>query len=177
MVARPEAILAAQSGGLLHGLRRYWFLGLFSSSRDRRLSRLLARGAWMVWELVVLGTAVVYGLWCVRTSGRSRSNRTSPRTVSRVRWLPAFGTALQTAIVHFQCQNRVPQRAAPRHPRVLLGIGFALTIIGSSFRAGSRLRRPRRQRVAGDERASARLEHRDDGVRGVGREARIRDAP
>ena len=76
-----------------------------------------------------------------------------------------------------QRQDVVPQRTAPRHPRVLLGDRFRPRhhLPEESARPAARGSLGR-QRVARDQRAAAGLEHRDDGVRGAGRPARIRDA-
>ena len=100
-MVRPETILAAQQGGLLASRPSYWFLGLFQDLSGSSALAPLARRVWLGLGLILLGTVSAYALSYIRTLRQIAEQPDISPAVTRVRWLPSFGTAPQTAIVHF----------------------------------------------------------------------------
>lgn len=139
IVVRPETILAAQQGGVLASSPSYWFLGLFQELSGSPALVPLARSAWIGLGLTLLGAVSAYALSYIRTLRQIAKQPDITLAVTRVKWLPSFGTALQTAIVHFGVRTLV--RSAQH--RVILaffwGIGFALTIIALKLPRGQQL--------------------------------------
>jgi hypothetical protein len=129
MAVRPGAILAAQQRGILASSPSYWFLGLFQQLDGSSALAPLARRAWLGLALAVLGTAIAYGLSYVRTLRRIAEEPDATPGVPRLRWLPAFGDSVQTAVVQFSIRTLC--RSAQH--RVILafywGMGFAFTLV------------------------------------------------
>ena len=142
MAVRPGTILAAHQRGLLASSPSYWFLGLFQDLSGSPALAPLAHRAWVGLGAVVLGTGTAYALSHLRTLRRIAEEPDIALAVARVRWLPTFGDAQQTAVVQFSVRTLF--RSAPH--RVILafywGMGFALAIIF--------LKTPRGQQLAGD---------------------------
>jgi hypothetical protein len=129
MVVRPGVILAAQQQSMLASSPSYWFLGLFQELSGSPALAPFARRAWVGLGLAVFGTVIPYALSYLRTLRRIAEQPDLTPAVARVRWLPAFGDARQTAVVQFSVRTLL--RSAPH--RVILafywGMGFALAII------------------------------------------------
>jgi hypothetical protein len=146
-VVRPDAILAAQEGGMLSSSPSYWFLGLFQELSGSSALAPLALRAWVGLGLAVFGTAVASALSYFRTLRRIAEQPDITPSVTRGRWLPAFGDAPQTALVQFSVRTLF--RSAPH--RVILAfywsLGFALAMIF--------LKTPRAQALAEDSIARA----------------------
>ena len=128
-VVRPGAILTAQQGGVLSSSPSYWFLGLFQELNGSSALAPLADRAWAGLGLAVLGTAIAYALSYFRTLRRIAEQPDITPSVTRGRWLPAFGDGPQTALVQFSLRTLF--RSAPH--RVILafywGLGFAVAMI------------------------------------------------
>ena len=128
ILATVGALLRANGNGLLSWSPSYWFLGLFQELNGSPAMAGLARRAWIGLAIAVCVTAAAYALSYFRTL---RKIVEEPDILSRgrtVSWLPRFGNALQTAIVHFSIRSLIRSR---QHRMILafyLGIGFALTI-------------------------------------------------
>jgi CubicO group peptidase (beta-lactamase class C family) len=126
---RPATILAAQQGSTLSSSPSYWFLGLFQELSGSTALAPLAGRAWAGLGLAVLGTALAYGLSYFRTIRRIAEQPDVTPSVTRMRWLPAFGHGPQTALVHFSVRTLF--RSAPH--RVILafywGLGLAVAMI------------------------------------------------
>ena len=139
IVVRPESILAAQHGGVLGSSPSYWFLGLFQALSGSSALAPLARNAWIGLGLSLLGTVTAYGLSYIRTIRQIAEQPDITPSVSRLRWLPSFGTGPRAAIVRFGVRTLL--RSAQH--RVILaffwGIGFALTIIALKLPRGQQL--------------------------------------
>lgn len=137
---RPGALLNAQEGGILSSSPSYWFLGLFQELSGSSALAPLAGRAWAGLALAVLGTALAYGLSYFRTLRRIAEQPDITPSVTRMRWLPAFGDAPQTALVQFSVRTLL--RSAPH--RVILafywGLGFAVAMLV--------LKTPRAQQLA-----------------------------
>ena len=107
----------------------YWFLGLFQELNGSSALAPLADRAWAGLGLAVLGTAIAYALSYFRTLRRIAEQPDITPSVTRGRWLPAFGDGPQTALVQFSVRTLF--RSAPH--RVILafywGLGFALAMI------------------------------------------------
>jgi CubicO group peptidase (beta-lactamase class C family) len=129
LVVRPGAILTAQQGGMWSSSPSYWFLGLFQQLSGSSIIAPLAHRAWVGLGLAVLGTGVTYALSYFRTLRLIAEQPDLTPSVSRARWLPAFGDGPQTAVVQFSVRTLL--RSAPH--RVILafywGLGFAVTML------------------------------------------------
>ena len=129
LAVRPRTLLDAQHGGILASSPSYWFLGLFQALNGSPALAPLASRAWAGLGLAVLGIAVAYGMSYVRTLRQIAEQPEITPSLSRVRWLPPFGSAPQTALVQFSIRTLF--RSAPH--RVILafywGLGFAVAMI------------------------------------------------
>lgn len=129
MRVSPVALLAAQRGGVFAASPSYWFLGLFQMLSGSAGLAPLARSAVAALGVSLAGTAIAYGLSYVRTLRRLAEEPDITPGVTRLRWLPRFGSAFSTAIVQFSLRTLF---RSSQH-RVLLafywGIGFALTVL------------------------------------------------
>jgi len=128
MRVEPDTTLAI-SRGWLWWSPSYWFLGLFQELSGSTALAPLARRAWAGLGLAVLGTVAAYSWSYFRTLQRIAEEPDLAPAISRVRWLPAFGNALQTSVVQFSIRTLL---RSTRH-RVILafywGMGFALAIV------------------------------------------------
>jgi CubicO group peptidase (beta-lactamase class C family) len=128
MLAMPSTLIAAQNHGLLAWSPSYWFLGLFQELNGSPALAPLARRAWIGLAVAGCGTAVAYALSYFRTLRKIVEEPDIVPGGGGARWLPRFGTSLQTAIVQFSIRTLLRSR---RHRVILafyLGIGFAITI-------------------------------------------------
>jgi CubicO group peptidase (beta-lactamase class C family) len=129
MLIRPEVILAAQNGGLPVSSPSLWFLGLFQALSGSPALAPLSHDAWLGLGLAVFGMAIAYALSYTRALRQFAEHPDTAAPVDRVGWLPALGTSLQAAVVHFSLRTVF---RSPQH-RVILafywGIAFALVII------------------------------------------------
>jgi CubicO group peptidase (beta-lactamase class C family) len=105
MVVRPGTDLAAQQQGLLALSPSYWFLGLFQELSGSPALAPLAHRAWVGLGLVVFGMGSTYALSYVRTLRRIAEQPDIASAAARMRWLPAFGDTLQTAVVQFSLRT------------------------------------------------------------------------
>ena len=139
MVARPDVLLAAQSGGLVAWSPSLWFLGLFQALGGSPALAVLARHAVIGLGVIVLGTAAAYGLSYVRTLRQIAEQPDFVAPAARSRGLPAFGASPRAAIAHFGLETVF--RSAPH--RVILafywGLGFALTLFVLKIPRGQQL--------------------------------------
>jgi hypothetical protein len=138
-IVRPGTILAAQQGGMLSSSPSYWFLGLFQELSGSSALAPLARRAWAGLGLAVFGTAIAYALSYFRALRRIAEQPDITPSVSRVRWLPAFGDGPQTALVQFSVRTLC--RSAPH--RVILafywGLGFTVAMLAVKTPRGQQL--------------------------------------
>jgi CubicO group peptidase (beta-lactamase class C family) len=128
ILATPDAVLEAQSQGLLSWSPSYWFLGLFQRLNGSPAMAKLADRACVALAIAVATTAVAYALSYFRTLRKIVEEPDilpGARGVSR---LPRFCTLPQTAIVQFSIRTLMRSR---QHRVILafyLGMGFAMTI-------------------------------------------------
>jgi CubicO group peptidase (beta-lactamase class C family) len=138
MVIRPDVILAAQDGTGVSS-PSLWFLGLFQALSGSEALTPLYHDAWLGLGLAVLGMAIAYALSYVRTLKQIAEQPDTAASVTRIGWLPACGTSIQTALVQFSI--RTVFRSAQH--RVILafywGVAFALVIVFVKSPAGEQL--------------------------------------
>lgn len=139
MSVNPMTIVEAQRQGFA-APPSFWFLGLFQVASGSPALAPLARPAWVGLACAIGGTAAAYGLAYARTLRRIAEEPDITPGVTRLRWLPRFGGAVPTAIVHFSL--RTLSRSAQHRVLVAFywGIGFAL--------AALLLKTPRGQQLA-----------------------------
>lgn len=129
ITVRSGAILVAQQRGLFASPPSLWFLGLFQQLSGSPGFGPLARSAWAGLGLAIVGTVIAYALSYLRTLRRIAEEPDSAPVVSGLRWLPAFGDAVHTAVVHFSVRTLF--RSAQH--RVILafywGMGFAFILV------------------------------------------------
>jgi hypothetical protein len=135
-------LIKAQQGGLFSSLPSFWFLALFQALGGSEALAPLVPSAWLGLAIVAAGAATMYALSYYRTLRRIVEEADIMPAPPGARRLPAFGSPLSTAIVHFSVRTLL---RSPQH-RVILafywGIGFALTIFF--------LKTPRGGQVAAD---------------------------
>jgi hypothetical protein len=120
--------MAVRPGVGLAWYPSYWFLGLFQAlSGSSPLAA--ARSALIGLTLTAVGTAVVYALVMPRVLSQIAEDPDIVPAPTRVRWLPPFGDAWNTAVVQFSI--RTLGRSAPH--RVILAfywaLGLAFTVV------------------------------------------------
>ena len=138
-IVTPDTVNAAQQGSVASS-PSLWFLGLFQSILGSPVMGPLANQARMGLAVVVVVAAAACVLSYVRTLRRIAEEPDITPGVTRLRWLPAFGAALPTAVVQFSLRTLL--RSAP-HRMILAfywGIGVALTAVF--------LKTPRGQQIA-----------------------------
>lgn len=138
MVIRPEVLRAAQSGELLSALPSLWFLGMLQELGGSPALAPLARNAWTGLGLVMLSAAIVYVLSYVRML-RQVAEQPDVAVAAPIVSLPAFGPALQNAVVQFSV--RTVFRSA-QHRMILAfywGIAIAIAIVLVKSPAGEQL--------------------------------------
>jgi len=121
-------LVHATGHGLLAWSPSYWFLGLFQQLNGSPALAVLARRAWIGLGTVVCATVVAYTLSYFRTL---RKIVEEPDIVAGARggtWLPRFGNAVETAIVHFSVRTLLRSRLHRIILAFYLGIGFAIAI-------------------------------------------------
>jgi CubicO group peptidase (beta-lactamase class C family) len=139
MVVRPEVLRGAQSGERFAALPSLWFLGLLQELNGSPALAPLARNAWIGLGLVVFSTAIVCTLSYVRTLRQVAEQPDVAVTTPPILSLPAFGPALQTAVLQFSI--RTIFRSA-QHRMILAfywGIAFAIAIVFVKSPAGQQL--------------------------------------
>lgn len=117
---------------VLAGLPSLWFFGLFHQLSGSTALAPLAARAWAAMGVVMLTTTMAYALSYTRTLRRIAEEPAIAPGGRLVSWLPRFGKALQTAIVHFSIRSLL---RSPQHRVILafyLGIGgaFGIALIG-----------------------------------------------
>jgi hypothetical protein len=128
IMATPESLMRAQGTGLLSWSPSYWFLGLMQQLHGSPALAPLAHHAWIGLAIAVNVTAVAYALSYFRTLRQIVEEPDIMPGSHRFTWLPRFGNAPQTAIVHFAIRTLLRSR---QHRVILafyLSIGFAMTI-------------------------------------------------
>jgi CubicO group peptidase (beta-lactamase class C family) len=107
----------------------FWFLALFQAVNGSSALAPLAQTAWTALGLSVTGIVAAYALEYARTLRRIAEEPDITPAVTRLRRLPAFGSAFPTAIVRFSIRTLL---RSSQH-RVLLafywGIGVAITTL------------------------------------------------
>jgi CubicO group peptidase (beta-lactamase class C family) len=108
----------------------YWFLGLFQQLSGGLHPALepFARRAWLGLAVAICATAVAYAGSYFRTLRRIVEE---PDIASGFRsaWLPRFGGAFETAIVHFSIRSQLRSRQHRMLLAFYLGVAFALAIL------------------------------------------------
>ena len=131
----PAALAAPGNQRVLTWLPDYWFLGLFQQLNGTLTPETarLAHRAWMGLAAAVVITATAYAVCYVHTLRKLVEEPGIVPGARRFDWSPQFGTAIRTAIVQFS----IRALTRSRHHRIILafyvGIGFALTILGSRW--------------------------------------------
>ena len=128
ILAGPDSLSSAQGMGVLGWSPSYWFLGLMQQLRGSPALEVLARRAWIGLAIALSVTAVSYALSYFRTLRKIVEEPDIMPGGRRLAWLPRFGSAPQTAIVHFAIRTLMRSR---QHRVILafyLSIGFAMTI-------------------------------------------------
>lgn len=128
-LASPAALLAPRNQKLLAVLPSYWFLGLFQQLNGTLspATAPLARRAWIGLAIAMSTTAVAYALSYFRTLRKVVEEPDIAPGIRGLRWLPAFGSAVETAIVQFS----IRALSRSRQHRVILAfyLGIAFTIV------------------------------------------------
>ncbi|MFN0164871.1 MAG: serine hydrolase domain-containing protein, partial [Bryobacteraceae bacterium] len=128
MVPSPDALIAAQSQGLVAWSPSYWFLGLFQQLNG---SDALAPLAWRAWAGLAIALAVTAAAYALSYFRTLRKIVEEPDIAPGLRgggWLPGFGNSLSTVMAQFSIRTLMRSR---QHRIILafyLGIAFALTI-------------------------------------------------
>ncbi len=125
----PTAFAIADERGIHLWLPTYWFLGLFQQLNGSPALSVFAWRAWIGLAAVLIGTAVAYGLSCIRTLRKIVEEPDIVPGHGGAGRLPRFGNALETAVTQFSIRTLVRSR---RHRMILAfyaGLGFALTIL------------------------------------------------
>ena len=127
-LAAPLTLVDAQGDTLLSWSPSYWFLGVFQQLIGSPALAPLARRAWIALGIAFCATAVAYALAYFRTLRQIVEEPDILPGSRGIRWLPAFGTSLQTAVAQFSLRTLLRSR---QHRIILafyLGIGFAAAI-------------------------------------------------
>jgi CubicO group peptidase (beta-lactamase class C family) len=123
-----DTVATAQHNGPFSSLPSYWFLALLQALGGSPMMAPLARSALLGLALAAVGAALMYALAYVRTVRKIVEEADIMPGAAGARRLPAFGSLLSTAIVHFSVRTLL---RSPQH-RVILafywGVGFALAI-------------------------------------------------
>jgi hypothetical protein len=132
-----KMLAAPQNRHLLLWLPSYWFLGLFHQLNGSTQPVLvpLARRAWIGLAVTAVAAAAAYGLSYVRTIRQIVEEPDITSGLHSIRWLPCFGSAVQTAIGQFCVRTLARSR---QHRLILafyLGIGLAFTVLLLPFLA------------------------------------------
>jgi len=126
-LSTPEAMTSAANQHALQWLPTYWFLAMFQWLNGGPHLE-VARRAWQGFGELVVIASVTYVLSYVRTLRRIVEQPDIAPAVRGLRWLPRFGSSLDTAVVRFSIRTIARSR---QHRMVLafyLGIGFAFLI-------------------------------------------------
>jgi hypothetical protein len=129
MRVTSATLLAAQQRGPFGSSPSYWFLGLFQTLAGSADLAPLTQRARAGVAVAILGTMIAYAWSYVRTLQRIVEEPGIAPDPHHVAWLPAFGNALQTAIVQFSVRTLF--RSA-QHRVVLAfywGIAFAVAVM------------------------------------------------
>jgi hypothetical protein len=133
----PRMLIAPENRHLLLWLPSYWFLGLFHQLNGSTYPSLvpLARRAWVGLALGGIAAFAAYTLSYTRMMRQIVEEPDITSITRGVKWLPRFGSAVQTAIGQF-C---VTTLARSRQHRLILafylGIGLAFTVFLLQFLA------------------------------------------
>jgi len=124
----------AEDGAILSWLPSYWFFGLALRLMGPvpPAVAVLAKRAWIGWGLAVAGAAASYLVCYFRTLRKIAEQPDILPSTSRLRWAPALGNQLQTAIAHFGVRTLLRSR---QHRVILsfyLGIALGLTAFVSN---------------------------------------------
>ncbi len=128
MLAQPN-LFEIHSTGPPGWSPSYWFLGLFQQLNGSPAMASLAARAWIGLAIAGSATAAAYGLCYFRSLRKIIEEPDIMPGSRRERWLPSFGTSLETAIVQFSIRTLLRSR---QHRMILafyLGIGFAVTVL------------------------------------------------
>ena len=133
----PKMLIAPENRHLLLWIPSYWFLGLFHQLDGSTYASLvpLARRAWMGLALSGLAAFMAYALSYMRTMRQIVEEPDITSGARGVKWLPRFGSAVQTAIGQFCVRTLARSR---QHRLILafyLGIGLAFTVFLLQFLA------------------------------------------
>jgi len=133
----PKMLIAPENRHLLLWIPSYWFLGLFHQLVGSTYPSLvpLARRAWMGLALGWLAAFMAYSLSYMRTMRQIVEEPDITSGARGVKWLPRFGSAVQTAIGQFCVRTLARSR---QHRLILafyLGIGLAFTVFLLQFLA------------------------------------------
>lgn len=168
----PVVLAGLRQDGPVTWVPSFWFFGLLQVLvGDTSFLALAGRALWAVGGVTLL-TAVAYGLSYAHMLSKIAEEPAIAPGGRRVSRLPAFGTALQTAVTQFSIRTLL---RSPQHRVILafyLGIGGA---VGRPVRVPRRRARLRVDRAAVVERIARRVRRRTRaaGVRGLGTAAGV----
>ncbi len=128
MVATPQALVEATGRGLLAWSPSYWFLGLWQWLNGSPALAVLARRAWIGLCTALATTTIAYALSYFRTLRKIVEEPDIVPAARRGTWLPRFGGALETALVHFSVRTLMRSRLHRILVAFYLGVGFAIAI-------------------------------------------------
>jgi CubicO group peptidase (beta-lactamase class C family) len=127
LIAAPNPF-DIHSAGLPDWSPSYWFLGLFQQLNGSPALGPLATRAWIGLAIATGTTAAAYALSYLRSMRQIVEEPDILRRARLQRWLPGFGTSLETALVQFSIRTLLRSR---QHRVILafyLGIGFGATV-------------------------------------------------
>lgn len=134
-LASTNALTAPENQHLLRWLPSYWFLALFPELHGwlggpaHPALIALAHRAWIGLAIAIMLAAATFVVSYVRTLRKIVEQPDIVPGMRRVKWLPRFGNAVDTAVTQFSIRTLLRSR---QH-RVLLsfyvGIGFAIVIL------------------------------------------------
>ena len=145
MLEIPEALVAPANRHWLEWMPPYWFWGLFEKLNGSAIPgwappgvaevwATLARRAWMGFAVSIAGTGILFLLAYFRTVRRiveepdiAPGSGVLGRT--GMNWLPRFGAAPLTAVVHFSVRTLLRSRQHRLLLAFYLGIGFSFLIL------------------------------------------------
>ncbi len=143
LAAHQAALIAAQApSGPMSWSPSFWFLGFFQQIAGSPALEVLAARAWVGLATAIAGATLSYVFCYYRTLSRIVEEPEIAPGHRGARWLPSFGTAAQTAIVHFSLRTLTRSR---QHRLILaFYVGIALGL-NSFF-----IQTPLSQRISGD---------------------------
>lgn len=130
-LASPEALMRPDNQAWLARLPSYWFFGFFHQWNGTMTPAMapLARRAWVGLICAVLGAGAAFVLSYFRTIRRLVEQPDVLPRPRAARWLPRFGNALETALVHFSIRTLLRSRQHRVFLAFYWGAGFAVAVL------------------------------------------------